>query len=673
MCGACSLSALSNTPDIETVEVTARFWKEALNSVPVSLAVYEVDERLADLSRLDQQISNVKIEQSSVQTRVAIRGSLGYDTSLQQPVGIYVDDVALPLGGTQLPALFHVEQIEIMKGPSGDLYGRHSEAGVVAIQSKTSTWDLYTATSLSYGIMDGANGEEPSIMLTAAVSNELISDMLAGHAAVRVENTTGPNLNIFDNDEDGGEQETRDIAIGLDGKINPSIDVRWRSRISRKDLGKSRLRYLTGALATERFTTNYNTDAFERRDSDIHSLRIDYSCKDYQFTSVTGLTDYHNAFENDLDLSPAPIPSTLLELDDQMMSQGFRISNTDSNETRWLAGMYFFDQDTDIDFAIGGSMMLPRAQRITAIEQTGYAGFGQLAFDIYDRLSITAGLRAERIEKEGNQQFNSLQSNSYVAQLNNTIWLPKLSATYAISNQQNLYTTYAKGYLPAGFNYASAQGLSSFTFDRETSDSIEIGYKASLLDQKLNVQAAIFRTETSDKQIVDLAPGFVQVVSNAAETSAHGIELSVRYKWLPQWRGYLNLGTLDASADEFLVNSFNGTGFITQDLQGNDLPLAPDVTYSFGFEYGHSTGLFASAVVAGSSKYYFDAQNTLEQPRYTTVDASIGYQFEHIRLTLEGNNIFDETIFSRSVRTPVGIVVEDTLARYAGISLSAEW
>lgn len=670
----CNFSTLAQTAkDIEVISVTSRYWQESLLVTPQSVSTYLQNERYGDLRQLDIQTSNVRIEQSSVQSRIAMRGSSGYDTSLQQPVGIYVNDVALPLGGYQLPALFNMQRVEVIKGPAGDLYGRHSAAGLVKFVNQSPSNEFIASMKLSSGVTDGADGNQPSSVFIGKISGPVISDDSASAIAIRLERNNGPQLNLLNDSNNGGELTSRAIALGIDTQITDDTSLAWRSNLNRKESGKANMRYSTGSFSTPRFTTNYNTHTFEDTDSDIHSLRIDRQFADIRFSAITGITNYSNRFNADLDLTPAPIPASIMAMDDDMISQEFRWQTTESNAVRWLAGLYWYNEDTDIDFALGGSAMLPRAQRVTTIEQSGVAAFGQLDVTLNSLWQVTMGLRAERIKKVATQHFNGVISRDYSADLSHTVWLPKVSLSYALSEHDNLYFSYAKGYLPAGYNYASAQNVASFTYRDETTNNAEFGYKASLLDERLTIASSLFYIQTKDKQINDLTPGFVQIISNAAQASSRGVELDIKYHFTSQLSGFVNIGTMEAKADEYRVNTFNGTGFVMRNLKGNDLPMAPQFTYAAGLNYSSDSGWFANLAVSGSDDYYFDANNLLQQPSHTVVDLGLGYQFDQVSVALVADNVFDEEIHSRSVQTNAGIVVEDTRVRYIGLNVNVQW
>lgn len=667
---------LDATDDNEIILVTTRHWQEPVVDVPATTEIFNVESRLANLSRLDQQLTNVKIEASSVQTRVSIRGNLGYDSSLQQPIGFYVDNVALPLGGSQLPVLYNIAPVEVYKGPFGDLYGRHSEGGLIKVTSLAPTWETEGSYHFSSGVTDGANGHQPSSVIGLSVTTPLIKDQLATVMSLRYEKAQGTQVNQYNNEDDAGDLESIAGSIGFDIFLGTATEVTWRSHLSRQDSGKAGLRYLTGAAATPRYTINYDTQTFDNKDSDIHSLTLVNTQDDFTITATTGYTRYSNHFNADLDLTAYPVPATLMALKDDMLSQEIRLSSIEDTKTsssRWTLGVYLYDQDTDSDFTIGGSAMLARAQRITQITQQGQAIFGQIDWQVGANWTANLGMRYERVNKRGEQEFNSTQSANYQVSIDNSMWLPKASIHYQLDKDQNVYFAIASGYVPGGYNHTFAQNAASFTFDKETSINVELGYKAYLLNNQLLLTTAVFSSETQDKQIVDIQPGFITAISNAAKTSAKGAELNLNYQYSDNVSSFLHLGVMHATADEYLVTSYNGTGFVTNDLNGNRLTLSPDISYSLGVNYQTQSGWFGQLVVSGSGKYYFDAANQLPQSAYTVVDANIGYAFENIRLSLSIDNLTDEEIYSRSVSTSSGIVVEDTRARYLGLNLTGNW
>ena len=112
---------------------------------------------------------------------------------------------------------------------------------------------------------------------------------------------------------------------------------------------------------------------------------------------------------------------------------------------------------------------------------------------------------------------------------------------------------------------------------------------------------------------------------------------------------------------------------MTTSLTGNTLPLAPELTYGAGFKYDKGHGFFSNLNINGSSKYYFNAANTVSQPSNSRVNGELGYHFKHYSVSFMVQNAFDQEMISRAVQTPLGKVVEDTAPRYMGFILAMEW
>ncbi|NUB17462.1 TonB-dependent receptor plug domain-containing protein, partial [Azospirillum brasilense] len=122
--------------ELPPLTVEARQWKEDVQRTPGSVEVLTPQELDNPLSgglpaAIAKRTPNVQIEQSTVQTRIVLRGMTSANTALQDPLGFFVNDVALPHGATQAPRLPDPAALEILKGPQGSLYGRNTEAGAI--------------------------------------------------------------------------------------------------------------------------------------------------------------------------------------------------------------------------------------------------------------------------------------------------------------------------------------------------------------------------------------------------------------------------------------------------------------------------------------------------------------------------------------------------------------
>ncbi|AWB07183.1 TonB-dependent receptor (plasmid) [Azospirillum humicireducens] len=662
--------------ELAPVTVEARQWKEDVRRIPGSVEVLTPDALDSPLSgglaAIAKRSPNVQIEQSSVQTRIVMRGMTSANTALQDPLGFFVNDVALPHGAAQAPRLPDPAMLEILKGPQGSLYGRNTEAGAVKAASADPTWTPSGWASLSTGFQDGPDGWRPAVTASGRLSGPLAGDTLAGSLAFRAEDAKGAGLNRYDGSRNGAETGRWTLSGGLEARPDDDTDIRLKSLVERAELGKARMRYLSGPYATGRFTTNYNTPSWDDSTSAVQSLRIDRRGDGFDLTGVTGWTHYTRDFQMDLDGTPLSTLPTLSSHRDDALSQEIRLTSADPQaRLRWLAGVYAYREWTELDFRIG----TPRVGRKTDIEQTGLAGFGQADVGLTDALRLGLGGRLEWIGQSGRQTVSSAAGRmSYQQDLRHTTLLPRVSLSYEAGPDTTLYASYARGYLPGGYNYGTATSRDTLTYAPEHSWTAEAGVKASFAGGRGAVQFSVFHTRTTDKQILDLVPGGTQKVSNAAEAENLGAELSLNGRLSERWTLFGSGGLQRAKATAYTVNVNRNGALLPTDLSGNRLPMAAHATYALGIRYDEGErGWFGQVGVNGSGPYYFDSENTLRQSAFVLTDAEIGYRFASVELSLWGSNLFDRNVYTRAVRAPLGVLAEDGAAREVGLRVKAAW
>jgi hypothetical protein len=143
--------------NLDTITVTSRLWQEDLSKVPTATNTLDVENHqlLKTLSDIEKHTSNVVIEESSVQKRIVIRGISSIDSGLQDPVGYFINEVALPLGASSAPKLFDINRFELTKG--------HKEHFMVVILRQA----LFVSTLLELREKDvyGVNLIAPSLMV----------------------------------------------------------------------------------------------------------------------------------------------------------------------------------------------------------------------------------------------------------------------------------------------------------------------------------------------------------------------------------------------------------------------------------------------------------------------------------------------------------------------------
>jgi iron complex outermembrane receptor protein len=192
----------------------------------------------------------------------------------------------------------------------------------------------------------------------------------------------------------------------------------------------------------------------------------------------------------------------------------------------------------------------------------------------------------------------------YADSRSDTNFSPAISIGYQVSDSTNTYFKYSTGFKSGGFNLDFVtqpdvdQGLA---FDKETVDSIEVGMKTSLFDDRLTLNMAYFVSNYKDYQVnqffdlgdaADGTPLTSIRIENAAEVDTNGLELEANFRVSDDLKITGSMGFLDATfasypdgANSVIVRPGGTIARIPADADGNDLPNAPDFTAALGIEY----------------------------------------------------------------------------------------
>lgn len=221
------------------------------------------------------------------------------------------------------------------------------------------------------------------------------------------------------------------------------------------------------------------------------------------------------------------------------------------------------------------------------------------------------------------------------------------------------YMTWSQGYLPGGFNVFSASNKDNFYYKPEYSTNYELGLKTNWLNNTLLANAAVFHSRISDKQVREEdstgGPGTWKF-TNSAEATSSGVELEVKAYPLAGLELRGGVGYARSKITDWTVTTTAGE---RRNYSGKRLPWAPDLTYNLGIGYTHESGIFAQADLFGSGKQYFDAENSLSDSGYTTLNLQLGYREDNWEISVWGKNIFDDRYAVKKLRSGGETIVED--------------
>ena len=611
---------------IEEIVVTAAKREQSLQEVPIAITAFsgQTQRDLQWDSPLDviAQVPNL-VGQSLIgttQPTFYIRGIGTSDLhhSAQSPVGVYVDEVYYNSTIAQGFQLFDLERVEVLRGPQGTLWGKNTTGGAMHFVSARPTHESGGFAELSYGLY---NDNTPEVRLGAVLNGSLIDDVLAARIAVQVNARDGWVHNEF-LDKDIEELDRFSGRFSLAYTPNEQLEAMLRVSVGRQRgdhvVLHHQLNNNPNAFVVLPYTENPRRDVVSQdrdapEDVDFTSVafQVDWESDMGTFTSITGYNDVERDEDADADASPFAAGGGPFRNETEQFTQEFRFTSIQDNAFRWIAGLYYFDETiegstTIVDGPDGFGPFCPPtnicgAQNFEDRDRKSVAAYLSADYDFTDRVTLSGGVRwTEDDEQLGigliyySAQPNSAFDGRPASIVPGTLFVASdqslnildeswseitgdLTLSVALTDNTNVYGKVSRGYL-AGTHVIPFAFLSEVnTLDPEEIDAFEVGVKTSLLDGRLELNAAAFVYDYSNIQVARVDPanaGQGQRRENAAAADVSGFELEVKFQ--PSDRLYLSggVGYTDSTYADFL--SFNANTGTVDDFSGNRTLNTPE-------------------------------------------------------------------------------------------------
>jgi iron complex outermembrane receptor protein len=202
---------------------------------------------------------------------------------------------------------------------------------------------------------------------------------------------------------------------------------------------------------------------------------------------------------------------------------------------------------------------------------------------------------------------------------------------YSITDQVNLYATYASGYKSGGFNVDTLSTADHIQFGPETVKNYEIGTKGEFFNRRLQADFDVFHMDYDNLQVTQYDPAsFSNFIGNAAKARINGLEFDALARLLPAWTVSLAIGLLDTKFDTFIDQYGNS-------LAGERLTFAPKFSGSLATQYSVPLTTDVSAYLNAEYNYRSSAFSQYNDIKFTPADllgaygvlnASLGVAFD---------------------------------------------
>ncbi|MBI1186218.1 MAG: TonB-dependent receptor [Alphaproteobacteria bacterium] len=593
----------------DEIVVTAQRRAENIQDVPASvtaLSAAQLEERqVADVLDLQYQTPNISIATgtgTANSARIFLRG-VGEDESrgaVDPAVGVYVDGIYIGRQVGSLLDLVDIERIEVLRGPQGTLYGRNTNGGAIKLISVRPQ----NEASLDLGATVGSDGR---LDFRGTGNYAFTPDTAVRVTALHRERDgfwrLTPNGAFAAQARDVGAVETDAFRISLSHQFNPDWDILVAydytddnsdptpdsaAPTNDADGDVFTIEPLPGVTCSAATPAAFlPIGCFTAYGSQIESqgasVNITGEIGNFTFASLSG----YRQMEDEL-ASRIGFPY-LQQTDQDQFSQEFTITSNFAGPFNFVAGVYYFTEDVQLDTVFVSPFSLTFDTESTAV-------FVQGAFDVTAQGTLTAGVRYTDETKDffGANLSNAALTRTASQDFENTSFTLKYD--HQFTDNLMVYGAYSTGFKSGGWSPDCFSATACFLpVAEETLDSFEIGFRGDLFDRRLRLNGTYFFNSYENLQIGATVPGLGFTRFNVDETEIQGVEVEFDLAVTDNFSITGNLGVLDGEYTSVTLAQAGGLtnsgascpgGVVTVECAlGLELKNAPEYKGVVGFVY----------------------------------------------------------------------------------------
>jgi iron complex outermembrane receptor protein len=716
-------SVAAEQTGLEEIIVTATRRSENLQDVPVAVyALSQADltkQGLFETSDLNHAMPNLQVSSpyGQQQPNFSLRGigvGTEFNANAASPVGVYVDEVYQAFRASHGQQLYDLQQVEVVSGPQGTLYGRNTTGGAINFITRQPALEGTTGNaSVGYGNYDRKSAEAAlevtpvpgkvgiRIAGTFVKTNPYVTNVLpAGLNTYAAGGASG--LNRDSGISSGGDTNTAFRAIlrfkpsdavdlslkgytgksygGTEGQIpsgqSKSSDViNWESpnfllsplfqALVPAGLLPASYSRVANGLSTRLSSNQVQEDtigkALTEANGGVFTAKVTLS-DGLKLISVSGFDSGHYE-QSSTDCDGTPLSLCAIGYDSvfHAFNQDVRLDYS-GGRLKVIGGVFFgadsvtsnntpnfFNFLSDVNAAVGNpktyfnpggnfGAVLPPGSLPTGIRATEHfrqnrqsgAIYSEGSYQITDTLTATAGLRYTKDKNDYKDGLATYYDDSGAARLitvsnfagpyfiqpigpipasagalpgglRRTGESSKVSGRFILdwklADQIMAYGSYSRGYRAGTFN-GLAYGSSNQVYfvPPEQVDAFEVGVKSRFLDNRLQINAAVFHDiyKNQQEQVVDVTATANLVSLNG---KIDGLELDVQFAATSTLHLEAALGLLHSRYDSATCPATPVTGFPAQrgncilssggnvSVGGNPFPFAAKQSVNLGFDW----------------------------------------------------------------------------------------
>ena len=682
-CGASVAYAADNSSE---VIVTAQRRSTDLQRTPVAITAVSaktLDQSFVNnLAALNATVPSLEITKASgFENLVTIRG-VGSETpenslTTTPGVSLFVDGVYIANTISLDQTLFDVQDVEVLRGPQGALYGQSSIGGALIINTKQPVLKAWDASGdVSFG--------DYNLTRVRAETNIPLGDDFALRVSAQKFDHQGftkdfaiPGFRLDDAHDGSGKaallwKPTDHFSATLSGMFYKAD----QHGDAQKDINELTSPGSPALWSTSPRVVSQDYPAHFRLTSDLVHLNLEWDGPDFILRSVTGYQYLDHKQQEDSSRSSFNI---IGQYDDvaawnttvNNTNEEFDILSLPGGKFEWIAGAFYMKQTSHqfvAEFECTAFCFVPpTAAQLTIqpnIESSppanlnygndshatheSYSVFAQGTYHFADNLRLTGGLRWN-YDKNDDPSFNfsAFGSSKSDNSTSGGVVTGRVEGDYDVTPASMVYASVARGYKPAGANGSTGQWVVPTTFKPETNLAFEFGSKNYFYDHTLRVNASLFYYIHDNFQYIETDPiPFAGGISNIPRVDDYGAEFEVAY----------------TSPDRRLSTGINAAleqGKVVGDYKTIDSTVA-NYLEGVGFTGSNSDG-FDAAHAYGACAFYADyIQNAYPAVAPTAANAACWNAVKAMAINVKGKsppatpNVSGSIYLAYRFTTPIG-------------------
>jgi iron complex outermembrane receptor protein len=720
--GAQAQDAANSGTEVITVTATKR--TSDLQDVPMSLNVLG-NQQMEDLNinAFDDYIHflpTVSFESpgpgnGNLYMRGIASGGDGNHSGSMPSVGVYLDEQPITTINNILDLhMYDIARIETLSGPQGTLFGSSSQSGTLRIiTNKPVIGEFQAGYDVAGNIVkDGEIGGT-----LEAFANFPIAD----NAAIRLVGWHEEDGGYIDNVPHTINFAASGISINnaalVEENYNNTSTTGGRALLA-LDLNENWL--VTPGIIYQKQDSNgtythnpslfgdLNTASFNPQSYDDNwyqaTLTVEGNIAGLDVVYAGAYLDRHLVSENDYvgyseyleevyagsgysclyynaDGVTCANPNQLTTGDEFFIRQSheFRVTTPSENRLRAIGGLFYQKQKHDFDL----QWIVPDSDSAGSVIENGHtvwqtkqvredrdwAAFGELEFDVTDRLTVMGGARFYKYRNSlygfngflrhctgftvngeftedpaGTPQYPCFNTRILDDEQKNNGEVFKVNASYTIDDDKLVYATFSQGFRPGGVNRARVPGIPKYVEDNI--DNYEFGWKTSWADNRVRFNGSLYYLKWSDVQFafLDFAVSNLTIIQNVGGSRTYGAEFDLTVDATDDLRLSFSASYNDAKlTDEYRRSA---TGPLLAPI-GSRMPFVPKIQLTAvarqNVQLGELPGFIQGSLThRGSSFSDLDTTNTnRNQDAYTLINLAAGIEKDNMTFSIFVENLLD--------------------------------